>query len=539
MTGDTTAGQSGAGGVYGLLRTAEHTFCIPAGALAEVAHISKLHPFLSDHAAVRGAVAMRGLLVPVCDPLTLCDEGRSLQAPRVAAFATDGDRVLSLGVDEVGGLYRCSDGDVQHLGADKPGQTIAGHIRFEDGLGHILDMARLFDTAGLPFARRKTRTPSTKEDAGRTKNLVFEAGGVAFGLSAHVILGTVPRQPIDETWLAAGLLAGCIRYHGHRAPVVEPTALFGLGGKRRNERPEFVVIRLDNGKPLALAVDAVRFMRDVPVQDESSDAGFGTQLLAGTFDDPRGTIAIVSSGRLVRDQRLCDLRDLSDRSDEERRAAGSSRSSPDGARAQGREPNENALAQMTGDTDTKQPTGSQERRVRHVVFRAANRFATPINQIARVLEPPDSLMTLGSAPPGVLGLFMEGGRPVPLVSVPEMLGLPSEVEQECPSHARVLLVEAPNCAVGVLVQSIESISESDWRSQPADRMPGGFDLVRVRNRGTVEVLDVLDLESFAARVGNAWHEANTDSCATGESERSNASMAPARKDEGNVASLET
>ncbi|MDG4648410.1 chemotaxis protein CheW [Roseibacterium sp. SDUM158017] len=469
----------------GLLQVGDDLVGVPSDALLEVTLIRRLDRILSPEPAVIGALTLRGTLVPVCDPFVLCELGAQGAGRPIAAIVTDGKGMIALGVDGISGLRRCEEGNVQRLhGAEMQG-VLDGQAILDGQIVHLLDIERIFANARLPRAERKLRRVASTGNGDGLKHLTFRSGGVLYALSAEHIFGTVPRQDIEERWLGERLVSGCIRFHGRRIPVIEPHELFGLGTPRAAERPEFVVIRMPGERVLALAVDEVCSIQHVGRATRTGrEGGMGTRsdLLRGTHDDGGSVVFLLDAARILANATLLNISELSDRSPVP---------IDDGVLGRGAGPGAVAPSEQ----------GIIRERVRSLVFVAGQRFAAPITQVARILEMPERLTSCETDIAGLLGLFLVGGQPAPLVDLAGHLGLPPSRR---PVERRVLLIGPPQARIGIVVEGIDGIADSDWRSRPEARMPGGHDMVQLRRRGEVEVLDRLDLDAVADGVRAAW-----------------------------------
>lgn len=117
------------------------------------------------------------------------------------------------------------------------------------------------------------------------------------------------------------------------------------------------------------------------------------------------------------------------------------------------------------------------------------------------MEPPDRRTTCRTSVAGVVGLVLYDDRTMPLVSLSAHFGLPPATSSGEP---RVLLIGPPDRRTAVLVDGVDGIADSDWRSLAEARIPGGGDLVQLRHPGETEVLNRLDLEEMCGAIRAAW-----------------------------------
>jgi purine-binding chemotaxis protein CheW len=471
----------------GLLRCGDDFLGVRSTALLEVAPIRQLEPILSTEAAVIGAMALRGAIVPVCDPHVLCGLDSRSGTPAIAAIVSDGDGMLALGVDGISGLRRFAGSAAQRLHAEDADVPLLGHVILDGKLVHLMDTDRIFAEPRLPRATRRHRSRAATASTASSKHLTFSAGGVLYALSAEHIFGTVPRQEIAERWIGDDMAAGCITFQNRRIPVVEPCGLFSLGGASSETRPEYVVIRMPEDRLLALAVDSVCRIQDVTPSAARTSArrsATGSPLLRDTFEVDGSVVFVLDAERILADPDLLTISDLSRREVEATGATGMS----SGAATRG---DDHAVIHES---------------VRMLIFSCGGRFAAPITHVSRILEPPGATTPCRSRVPGLERLFMLDGQPTPLVRLSSHLRLN---EDPAARHRRVLVSGPPEARIGFVVDAIEGIADSDWRSRPEARLPGGYDLVQLRNRGDREVVDRLDLDAIADDIARSWQGAAT------------------------------
>lgn len=481
----TPGGREAAAGIIGLLRCDGHAFGIPSEALLEVAPVGTLDTLLSPEPAVLGAVRLRGSLIPVLDPFALCGLPRMRAEDgagcAIAAVLTDGTAMVALGVSGIAGLRRCARDEVQGLGAGSA--ALSGHALLDGEIVHILDPASLLARSDIPRAARRLRRRSASSGADHSKHLIFAAGDAVFALTAEHISGTVPRQDLAERWLGSGESTGCLRVQGRRVPVIDPGGLLGLGAPARDGAAEYVVLRMPEDRLVAFAVDDVCRIQPVPRErvrlwDDGPSAA--SALIAGTFEWDGRMVFLLDAARLRSDPRLATLAELSDRDQDDAQDREAAKAGPD-----------------PGETGQ----GVIRERVRHIVFRAGGRVAAPIGQVARIIVPPAELTLCRAAVPGLCGLFLVDDQPVPLIDLSVYRGQAPPGQQV---DARVLLARTEAGLVGLLAEAVEGIADSDWRSCPDARMPGGGDLVQLRLRGAPVVLERLDLQAMADAIRARW-----------------------------------
>lgn len=484
-------------GMVGLLRTGGELVGVRAKTLLEVTLIKGLESILSRDPAVVGAFSLRGTLIPVLDPFVLCGLSPRDVEHKIAAVVTDGKSMMALGVEGIAGLRRLGAETVQRLQPCDDATPLIGHAILDDQTVHLIESDRIFLDTRLPRAENRLRRVALSASSDVAKYLTFSSGGVLYGLSAQSIFGTVPRQDIAERWMANGLLLGCIRSFGRRVPVVEPHALFDLGTPRDGISPEFVVVRMRDDRVIAIAVDHVCRIHEVPEATIAEGQRIaGSKFLRGTVKEDGTDVFLLDASEFIADAELNEIAELSDK-----------RTKPAGSAITGK--GDAPAAATTSSDGSADAAGAADaahnvchERARYIVFSAGGRFAAPITQVARIVEPPQQRTMCRSPVPGIVGLVLFDDRTMPLVSLSAHLGFAASASTE--SAARVLLVGPPDRRTALLVDGVDGIADSDWRSLPEARMPGGQDLVQLRHRGRTEVLDRLSLDEICCAIRSVW-----------------------------------
>jgi chemotaxis signal transduction protein len=230
--------------------------------------------------------------------------------------------------------------------------------------------------------------------------------------------------------------------HGCRVPVMDVTRAVGLGGGLERATPEILVLRFPDGRLLGFAVDTI--CRLIPLMASRPTAphlalGPAGALLAGiVVDENDQQIFLLDPDALRADPGLSEMAGMSGRPAE--RAATEQR-----IRKAGTSP---------------VPSDVVEERVRHLVYENGGRvMATPITQVVRIIEHPEVLVDVSTAPSGVTGFFAEDGRTLPLVELARARGA------DPPGRSRrVLLVGEKPRRIGVVVDAVLGIETSRWRA---------------------------------------------------------------------------
>ncbi|ETX15947.1 hypothetical protein OCH239_11890 [Roseivivax halodurans JCM 10272] len=459
---------------FGLLDIGSSRVGVDLRFLTEVCMIDRLAPLMTAAPEVLGVIDLRGTIVPILDPNRLCGLDPSPKPPTIAALLESDGRTIGLGIDRVVGLTEPAAGGVQRLFRDQgDGAFVTGGF-FRDGrLVSCIDPAPLFGRVDLPAAASSLRTKRQGIATDTQAYLTFRAGGATFGLEALKISGTVPRQRIPRDSLTTDICLGSIRQHGRRIPVMQASAILGLGRGAAPEAPEVVVVRFPDERLLGLAVDVIcriALIRSADLQSPGpAFEGSGAPLRSVLVEEGGAQTFVLDHDALAASRDLAAMAALSD-------------------------PTANADAgpggRGTGDDKGKRADIIRDD-ARYMVFTARSRLATPIRQLVQILEPPRDVTPL-SGPAGLMGLFADGGRLVPLVCLARRLGFSAAGEAD---QRRVLLVGPPDRRVGFVVDRVDGIEASEWRADDKTGLMVEEGLVKLRNEPNV--LPRIDLEHLA------------------------------------------
>ena len=460
------------GRTYGLLVVGDHVVGIDVKHLSEVAPITKLSSMMSESAAGLGLVALRGSLIPVCDPMVLCGGSPAITTPKIAAVVTDRRLVFALGIDGIAGLHRCTNDEIQMING-------RATLPLEDRIVHVVDAEEMLARADIPHAEYHLRRHRGAKDAAGPPHLTFAAGGASFAVRATSIFGSVPKREIEDRALANGPFLGLINHFGRRIPVVDTCQVFGIGAPSHSAAREIVVLQLGEHRLLGLAVDKIRriqhFSRSML---DPLDPRFRASLplVEASARATEGQIFVVDDKALGDCQKISRLAEMSEHD-------GSSE-------AQG----EPVPVQET------LPKDVVRERVRHLLFTAGEPMASPMTDIVRILPPPEFVTPAPNGSMGMVGYFYSDGELTPLVSLPRVFGLESDDRSEM---ARVLLVGPSRGRVGFLVEHVDGIAVSNWRSCEANRMPKRLDMVELRYLGENRIVNRLPISELCNGIFDA------------------------------------
>lgn len=465
--------------MLGLLQCEESVLGIACSDVAEVCLIDQIEPLAATAPGIMGAITVRDVFLPICDPLSLCNLPSRQTTPKAAAIIWDDSRMIALAIDGILGIRRWDKAEVQQLGAHYDSEVLKGHLVSTGETINLIDAGRILDLPGMPSAPRHLRGKRGSGSRRRLPYLTFSVGGVTYAVAATHIQGSVPRREIEDTQLANGILLGFLRYMGRRLPVVETNVVLGLGRPRSTERPEFVVLQFGDGRILGLAVDRIRRIEYVseadmrPVQARLCSAVPSVRSTFKLDEDDYDAFVLDLEG-LREMPALAELATLSETSLEDE-----------------------APSDLAGAPGKSQDILRERRR--YLIFHAGRRLAAPIAEIERIMVLPESTTPVSGGALGVEGLFFAEGRPVPLVDLNALLrGLPTGPAK----LPRLLLVERDGERVGFRVDKIDGIAISSWRTRPEARLPGAFDNAMVSINQENVLVDCVEFGPLSDAVQN-------------------------------------
>lgn len=465
----------------GLFRIGGVRIAIDVGVLTEVVHVEDLKRGIDPADTALGMIVIRGVLVPVIDPLR--QYAPPDRQPAIVVVLSRGDMLTGIGVDEVGGLSRFPAAAVQSRVPGPGPARISGSIHDAGSLIHVLDADALFDEEATPKVRGDLRKALLADRGESTPYLTFDAGGVAFAVRAERVVGTVPRQGIEDRSLSCGHLLGTVTYFQRRLPIVATNAVFGVGLPKPHDRFETVVLRFPDDRILGLAADRIVLVANGtdgshrPLPDHVAAA---THLIRASATMAGREHFILDDDAILADGAIGSIAGLSVRN---------AATAPAPVRpADGRE---QALVRESE---------------RYVLIEAGSNIGIRMTDIDGMREPPapGDIIPIERSLPGVSGLFVVDGTLVPLVRLSTHLGCAAAPD---PALERVFLTSESGRAVGFLIDKVTGIATSEWieRRKEAGRGAGAltpFDIGLLRAYGTTEVRNIVNLRDEAAEVAS-------------------------------------
>lgn len=464
----------------GLLEVGGKKFGLDIRYLGEICVIREVLPLLTGRSDVLGAIDLRGNIIPLIDPMILCDAGACEKTPALAAIVSYGGRMLALGIDRALSITDFDIDDIQTLYAD----GVTARIPVQSGLLseetsiNLLEPNRIFDMPDMPSRASQGQGGHGKELGVSRAYLTFEAGGATFGLDAVQIYGTVPRQPIEVSTITGGDCLGVISYLDRRVPIMDATRVLGLGDRLRRETPEIVIVNFPDGHLLGLAVDVIqqiRMVRSAELMDVRALMGDQVSLFSAVLTRVDDRQVFILDPKALLDRPV--LRKMSTLSDKQIATV-----RPNVTIGSGAENRDDDVVRI---------------QQRCIVFSAGMRACAKITDVVSILPVPEHLTPIQVAEPAVIGIFSFEKKAVPLVSMASCLGA---AEMGDASINRVLLVGGPKQRVGFLVNSVDGIETTDYIA-PADRKSTISNRVaKLKSKDIKALVPFLDLEGFASGI---------------------------------------
>jgi chemotaxis signal transduction protein len=448
----------------GLMSTGSLTIGLDVTCVAEVCTVRGISRLMTAAPGLIGAIELRGHPIPLFDPLQLAGLDPQPSEPRIAVVATREGRRVALGFDAIAGLVAVPRDRIERHDASE-GAFFVGMFEADGQIVSLVEPRALLSRPDLPAAAvvaAGTRGAGAAAEA----YLTFDAGGARFGIAATGVEATVPRQRIEPETLANGVWLGNIRHHGRRVPVIHVNAILGLGHVADLSTAEIVIVRFPEKRLVGLAVETIRRMQLV-----SRDAARALPpvLASGTL----GLDRVVSDAE-GRDTFLVDLAALR----QDATLAGMAALSDD------------ETPQFAGPPGALPPHAARAERARYLVARAGAALAIPIRQVARILMPPSEVTPLARAPGWFMGVFHMDGSTIPLIDLGDRLG---HGPTRATDRARVLLGGSREHPAGFLVDAVDHLEWSAWRSDRAVRDDMVEGVVTVPRLGRQSVVPVVDL----------------------------------------------
>lgn len=259
---------------FGLMRIGAMYVALPIGGIREVvpypAQLAAMPPTMPE---LLGSIDLRGALVPVVDlaallgrtPCAADEPAGIIMVMRVQ------DRVIGAGMHEICGVVTLCEAQRTALtippgGGMAAGGLIEGGFVCEGKSGVILRAAAFADLPGIIMAQDRLVAATEASQRG-APSLAVTAGTFRFGIPAAIIEATIPARPVLPSPVEDGLWLARVEYNGACIPVIDTLALLGLGSFGPAREMACVLLRMGDGRRVALRIDGVLDMiRIAPAQ---------------------------------------------------------------------------------------------------------------------------------------------------------------------------------------------------------------------------------------------------------------------------------
>lgn len=423
---------------YGIFLLREALIGIPLSALQEVCTVGALSPMLVTAPGLKGALDLRGNIVPLVDVAVAAGLSGSDAPPALAAIVRDGQRIAGIAIEGIHGISSVPADRLQPVGASGSTDLFQRGFFDNSAVVSILEANAFFTEMRLPNTIVAAKREPVEANRDHLTLLTFSAGGAEFGIEATRIISTIPRQRLDSTDLAAGPFLGNVVQHGWKLPVVGACQVLGLGTPKAAPDAEVVVLRCSDDARIGFAVDTINRISNVRRSDVTAAARVVGAL--GVLPD----VIIADGGRQTH---VVDVEALL-RQPEFSALAELSFPLEDGAVERGR-----AGAPQT--TDASSQAG--ELAERYVVVEAGDTYGIPAKDVCSIIDAPENLITQTNADPRVLGLFVHDGRSIPLSSAGT---------RRCSGRFALIVGEGAG-QVGFLVDDVKGLMSLSWTADDA------------------------------------------------------------------------
>jgi chemotaxis signal transduction protein len=304
--------------------------------------------------------------------------------------------------------------------------------------------------SGVPLGVERPRAAAAAAGAGKPM-LFFRAGPHHFVVDALSIEGAEPKGRIRRNAPTAGFCLGVIARAGAEIPVICPIGAFGIGPLGDPTEAEVVILRLDGGKLIGLAMSAVRDIRRVAQQEALPLPGLQagpSRFFKALISEPDGAQSLaLDMGALSREPMIAALSEALPAGKAEAGAPlepepDRDRASPNGVGTQGR-------SDVIPD------------RRQHLTFRAGVPLACPLTDVREITHRPAAPAAIPGGGPGFVGVWRHRDRVTPLFSLARALGM-----EPAGPEPHVMIVDGGAGPVGFAIESLTSIEPAVWRTAP-------------------------------------------------------------------------
>jgi purine-binding chemotaxis protein CheW len=428
---------------YGLVRIGAMSIALSINSIREVV------PFpdtLSDIPATMdgllGSINLRGAVVPVLDLAKRLGAPLSQTRPPIIMVVRVCDRVIGIGMDEICGVVTLT-GECRTQMDVQPGDVLAASglitsgFVIQDKSGVILDTSALAHLPGIALAEDRL-VSSTARNARGVPNLSVSAGDFHFSLPAIAIEATVPRRAVLPSPVDDGLWVARLEYNGAYIPMVDTLRLLGMGQLPPARDMACVILRMREGRRVALRIDVVRDMIRIDPTRTASLQGFqfdGAGVIRGMLPADPPVLLLDADG-------LIDHPDLDRLSHLEEKA-------------------ENQSVKTMAPGEAASSGSCLTSALPYLIFRLGDAtHAVPLAQVTEIINHGDcALIDLGGADSAFLAVLSHRGMAIPIIDLSRHLGLPP-----CDNPAYILLVSDGQRTAGFPLQDLCAVERMHARA---------------------------------------------------------------------------
>lgn len=262
--------------LYGGLRAAGMELALPLAALREVLPCTALAPLPCALPALRGALPVRGVLVPVLDlALLLAPAAEAAPASGCVVLVVHEGRLLGLLAEGVSGIFEgAAEGRIAARAAAGGAGTVqsfsafAGSVRRagSDRMHQLLCLPALATVPGVPWLDdpEPARQPGTARvtaggaaaAAALMPLMLLRSGRNSLAIDAMLVHATVWSPAVRPSPLAHGDCLGVIDFHGRSVPALDLAACVGFEPLAAGRPRQALIVRRPEGL-VALLVEQV------------------------------------------------------------------------------------------------------------------------------------------------------------------------------------------------------------------------------------------------------------------------------------------
>ncbi|WP_199510411.1 chemotaxis protein CheW [Nucisporomicrobium flavum] len=458
---------------YGVFHAGGVRVALPLDELREVImRPPAFSPLPATAPGLLGAVNLRHVVIPVLDLRLLAGYAPDDDSGRVIVIVARGDQLFGLLADEIEGVTRIRTESL--LGVSVAGERPAlfSHTfeRPEDGaVVSLLDAEAISRLPGVPVVCDTGPRASiaglggVDTDTSRRTVLLLRCGPVGLCIDVGHVHSVVPQVTLHSSPLDGSSVRGVVHLQGKAVPAVDPLELLGLGTVPDDGNLRGVVLATPRGL-VVFTVSEIADIASVPVADVLPLPPVGMRkdgFLTGVLRTGSGDQHLLLNGEALRaDAELDALGSLGVPLD----PAGATTQRPPATRNASREQDR---------PDGRQVVPSVRK---FLTYSVGTEAATPLSQITEIVPYPENAIAVDDAG-ALLGIFAHRRLSVPLMSLPQLLGVPGVPD---PRTARVLLVDGPGGElIGFVVPALHAIEDSVWEeTEPKETADPGALLQR-------------------------------------------------------------